>query len=120
MMIYRILFLFIHEKYKKWGEKDIPGLYALAFNSLLVYFNLFFLDSVLYELNITDKLYMDEAVSVVVLLLILSLMHLYLYAFRKRYNKQPDTLANYTKTQKTLSAVYVLFSIISYVFSLLM
>mgnify|MGYP003577010585 CR=1 FL=1 len=114
------LFYSAYKQYQKWGEKDIPGIYAVCFISLLQLFNALTLLilGVLFKIVNLDKVESFHIVFFVILILLIN----YMYIYKKRgkeniieyYSKQC-----YLRSIKLSSLLYVSLTVFFFVTVLL-
>lgn len=118
--IIEFIFYSAYKQYQKWGEKDIPGIYAVCFISLLQLFNslTLLILAVLFKMVNLD---MVESLHIVLFTSILLLFN-YVYIYKKRgkeniieyYSKQGSL-----RSIKLISLLYASLTIVFFVSILL-
>ena len=95
------IFCFVFEKYQKWGEKGIPGVYALCFISTLQVFNILTLHLFALILKILDIHQINKYYFVGLSIIFLIFNYLYIYKTKGR----DLLLENYSKGGRNMHRI---------------
>ena len=99
--IMQFIFSFTYRKYQSWGEKDIPGVYALCIISTIQILNTLTLLLIALILNIIKADVITKNYVVIFSVLVLFINYYYLYRLKGR----DLIIKTFNNTDPTLSAV---------------
>jgi hypothetical protein len=117
----KFLYYFVYRQYQKWGEKDIPEVYALCFIALLQLFNVITLCIIALLLHMVGVSILNKYYYFVLYFVFLALNYNYLYKIKGG----PEVLNEmYGKKEvnnrtKFITLTYVIVSLASFTLAVL-
>jgi hypothetical protein len=111
------LFYYLHTKYKKWGEKDIPEVYALAIISVLQLLNFFSFIFLLLHIGLIkiEALTNYVVIGITIGILLVNYMYIFKIKGRKAILTQFESKNGRHKRIKRTSIIYVIVTVIVFV-----
>lgn len=105
-------YYWVKSKYKAWGEKDIPGWYAIMFLSLASLLYLMSIEDVLLYYGIITKTILDVPKIMFVLGLCISGLSVYVFSYKKLHlNDENAQLSRLPLSAKLFSIAFMFGSV---------
>ena len=117
LKIIEFLYGFLYTKYVKWGEKSIPGVYAIALISIIQVLNLV---SILLILLLLKRIQISQLKNIHVIATTVLIIILNFYIIYKVKNErvilQNFNMGIYDRKVKIVSLFYVVFTVVIFLF----